>query len=87
MGLSLCHSLLLGHKLESLELLHLLLLCQHLLLLQVRCKELRIRLRRRRFLEDWGGRRFRISSGIKSFACLIQDIIIWPKLSTVTLVE
>lgn len=87
LGLGLCHSLLLGHKLESLELLHLLLLCQHLLLLQVRCKELRIRLRRRRFLEDWGGRRFRISNGIKSFARLVQDIIIWPKLSTVTLVE
>lgn len=87
LGLGLCHSLLLGHKLESLELLHLLLLCQHLLLLQVRCKELWIRLRRRRFLEDWGGRRFRISSGIESFACLVQDIIIWPKLSTVTLVE
>lgn len=87
LSLSLSHSLLLGHKLESLELLHLLLLCQHLLLLQVRCKELRIRLRRRRFLENWGRRRFRIGGDIKSFTCLIQDIIIWSKLRTVALLE
>lgn len=87
LSLSLSHSLLLGHKLESLKLLHLLLLRQHLLLLQVRCKELWIRLRRWRLLENWSGWRFRIGGRIKSFACLIQNIIIWSKLSTVALLK